>query len=154
MSDEKRNPNDGRRVLVTFGRSDPLHLTEATHDLLGEGPTYVWGPDFGRKCPPWGSTAVELCGLFSLYDIMDGYDVVYCGHGATLLEATAAGCEVKVLSRIRHYSGTNTICGVHFSPAWTGRHLDHSGRRVEWWKAGVMERMSHELVTRRLRGSR
>ena len=55
MSDEKRNPHDGRRVLVTFGRSDPLHLTEATIVQLGMSGTpiehigMVWGPDFNQR---------------------------------------------------------------------------------------------------------
>lgn len=124
-----------KRILVTFGRSDPLHLTEATYEVLGEdGVDYIWGPDFNRPQPDWAWVCSRVSG------ILDLYDVVYCGHGATLLEATAAGCEVMVLVK---------VTPLMFSPAWGGFHLDHSGKVVEWWVPRVMRAMADEIRDRR-----
>ena len=126
-----------KHTLVSFGRSDPLHLTEATHAILGDGPTYVWGPNFERPQPDWAGFKSPL----DIWPVYHQYDIVYTGHGATLLEATAAGCEVMVLTHV----GANPL----FIPAWTGRHLDHSGMRVKWWEPRVMAAMAAEIRERR-----
>lgn len=145
MSDEKR-------ILVTFGRSDPLHLTETTIQQLVLTGTpvehigMVWGPDFNRPFPTNIGPLRTHMGYKSLRKLYHTYDVVYCGHGATLLEATAAGCEVMVLCNMVYSDGKLT---PKFRVAWSGLHLDHSCLPVRWWETGVMAAMSRELVDRR-----
>lgn len=131
-----------KRVLVTFGRSDPRRLTEIVKEFgdLKGNVDYAWGPEFGGSKPKWAKAFKG-----SLYNHLSKYDVVYCGHGATLMEATAMGCEVRVLSDIQWATPPN----IEFIPAWTGAHLDHSGRRVDWWEPGVMAAMARELRDRR-----
>ena len=140
--------SDAKCILVSFGRSDPLRLTEATHDMLGDSDDidYIWGPDFARPCPEWGSSDAG-----PLYDWCLTHDVVYCGHGATLLEATAAGCEVMVLAEVdpKLDNPNRAWLGVKFIPAWTGLHLDHSGLPVRWWEPGSMADMAREIRERR-----
>lgn len=133
-----------KRILVTFGRTDPLHLTEATYRLLGGKADYVWGPDFGREKPEWAWVCERVP------SILDLYDVIYTGHGATLLEATAAGCEVMCLHDLSEFH-LYEEASPKFISAWTGIHLDHSGRRVAWWEPGVMASMSRELRDRRVK---
>ena len=148
-----------KHTLVSFGRSDPLHLTEATHAILGDGPTYVWGPNFERPQPDWAGFESPL----DIWPLYDQYDVVYCGHGATLLEATAAGCEVMVLhwisawclssGRVRAHTkilGSRKIDNLQFIPAWTGLHRDHTGNPVRWWESGSLFAMAQEIRERRL----
>lgn len=131
------------KVLVSFGRSDPLHLTEALHKTGFEA-TYVWGPHFNRPMPLWAFK------LPMVKDIMESFHMVYCGHGATLLEATAAGCQVMVLTEIGFADRERRLCDlVKFTPAWTGAHLDHSGQIVRWWEPGSMEAMARELRRRK-----
>lgn len=145
---------DGKRILVTFGRTDPLRLTEATLRLLGDSETQV-------------SVVIPSCfseerkhSLSQAFDFIPGpsqsdmirllamYDMVYTGHGATLLEATAAGCEVMVLHDLTEF---NTFVGGKpaFISAWTGLHLDHSGKPVRWWEPGIMSAMAAEIRGRR-----
>lgn len=145
-------PEASKRILVTFGRSDPLHLTEATHALLGDTAHYYWGENFNRPEPEWSmrKPGWRLDIPRPLYEEFKHYDVVYCGHGATLLEATAAGCEVMVLTELLSIYPKESWTPV-FIPAWTGPHLDHSGRIVEWWNFGVMARMAAEIRDRRKR---
>ena len=122
------------RRLVTFGRTDPLHLTERFIERYGvDGYTFVVGSEFDRDLP-W--EADSLLFTENLEHELPGYDIVYCGMGATLFEALLAGCFVNVISSFT----------LDFQPALTSEpHFAHDLTPIYWRSWGVLARMFDEI---------
>ena len=104
-------PNDGKRVVLSFGGSDPQNLTtkalEALHDIPGLEVTVVLGPAYGyreqldRLVPKLSYRPDVLKNVEHMADILVEADLVLCSGGMTVFEIAALGRPGMVLCQNR-----------------------------------------------------
>lgn len=119
--------------LVTFGRTDPLHLTERFANIYGTA-NYVFAFPFDRE-PPENMECL-FTDNFRLH--LPSYSTVYCGTGATMFEALLAGCTVRLIS------SPNLDFAVAFS---IQPQYDHNLLPV-YWDASHLTRLFREIRDR------
>jgi UDP-2,4-diacetamido-2,4,6-trideoxy-beta-L-altropyranose hydrolase len=99
-------PQNGRRILVTLGGSDPENLTATVAECLGRMPQYeitaVAGPGYPRRnelqraC----SRGVRLISdPRNMREVMEGSDLAVIAAGGTLWELLYMGCAVLSYAR-------------------------------------------------------
>jgi spore coat polysaccharide biosynthesis predicted glycosyltransferase SpsG len=131
-------------TLLTFGRTDPHNLSWKTvQHLRARGETGLLhvcvGPEYKYSLRPFmdaRNVSVMTAGYRELAKMLRGFKTVYCGTGATMLEAVAAGCTVMVLSHLNP---------IDFAPVWTCLHYDHNMEECPWYEVGVLAEMAKEL---------
>ena len=104
-------PHDGKRVVLSFGGSDPQNFTmkalEALDDICGLEVTVVLGPAYGYReqldalVPKLSYRPDVLKNVEHMADILVESDLVLCSGGMTVFEIAALGRPGMVLCQNR-----------------------------------------------------
>lgn len=124
-----------KKVLVTFGGTDPSYATErAWTQLRGIGLDVTIVPPPGRECDIEYGEGITVVRNPVMAELMLENDVVICSAGRTLLEAAAVGIPALVVTQNAREETHGALhrVGWYLGPAWT--QPDFSGTLIKMTK--------------------
>lgn len=152
VEDMKARAPHRMRVLVTFGGTDPSHLTERFAEVakyatgIPSELKVLWPP--GRDPLPPGGTILDHGHLWegSVSDALAWADITVTSGGRTVLEAAAMGCPAIVVAAHEREEHHAPLPGM----MWLGHHAQVTDAQVR----GAVDWLARNPEERQARGAR